>query len=149
MLATVASLQKRQRPPLVVLQKALLSHLYPFYHYEDAPVEIDLGPNNVISAGDSGKENSRVYYGFKFEAISALKEYSQPLDYYDGTGSFEFGIEVIGTREIQYDEPLDYYDGAGSFEFNMTSVEVSFIDINPEFDYYDGTGDFEFNITKG
>lgn len=144
MLATVTSLQKRQRPPKIAYQRALLSNLYPFYHYEQSNVTVERGAQSSFKPDTA--EQSTVGITLDLNIVSSLIKYKEGLNSYIGNGSFDFDMSVSATEDFSY-EYSQQYTGNGTFNFDMVVVSTYFIDMPTEEDSYSGNGTFELSIT--
>lgn len=146
MLATVASLQKRQRKPKVVYQKALLSHLYPFYHYEKSNVTIENGLDKIFDTKDTSKESSNLYLVFNFEMYNALKEITIPVDSIENASSFNIDITAPTTNWITHTQDKDSVENSSSFDINVTVETVLNIDMDFGVDSIENKSTFNLQI---
>lgn len=147
MLATVTSLQKRQKPPKVVYQRALLSNLYPFYHFEQSDVKVDNGVTGTLDTSNTSKESSSLSFNLSFEFYEALMEYTPDIDSIENASSFDMSMNVNTINFITRDGGIDSIENKSSFDLQLVNNIISFINITPEDDMIENIGSFGLQIT--
>lgn len=150
MLATVTSLQKRQKPPKIAYQRALLSNLYPFYHFEKSDITVDNGVTGIVDTSNTSKENSNISFNLSFEFYEALKEYTPDIDSIENKSTFDISVDV-NTLDLEtfvtINEGIDFIENKSSFDLQIVNNIISFINITPEDDMIENIGSFDLQIT--
>lgn len=145
-LATISALQKRQREPKVVYQKALLSHLYPFYHYEQSEVKVERGAQYSVKLGDTSKESSNISITFEMDIINSLKVLDAINDSYNTSSAFDLQLDIRVTNFVDLEEIDDKYVTASALGLDLDINYINFIDFSVE-DSYTAYSSFELSIT--
>lgn len=127
-LATIAALQKRSRAPIIVTEKALVSHLYPFKYNEESDIFYDRAIDKNLNLSSPDKDASTLGFTFNIVKFSSVYKLNQS-DNYDTDTKVSLTINKVSERIVDLGTSNeDIYSTDSKVSISLNKVTLNFVE---------------------